>query len=171
MYAPSRRFSSTVIRGKTFRPWGTYVMPRRRRSAGRPVGDVLAGEADATLAGGQEPEDRLEHGGLAGSVGADDRDDLPGLDPEGHAAEDLHLPVAGVDVLDLEQGHALPPEVRVQHQRIVGDLGRRALGDALALAQDDDAPAERHDDFHVVLDDDEGVALGVERVDVADELL
>jgi hypothetical protein len=34
MYAPSRRFSSTVIKGKTFRPWGTYVIPRWSSAAG-----------------------------------------------------------------------------------------------------------------------------------------
>jgi hypothetical protein len=55
--------------------------------------------------------------------------------------------------------------------RVLRHLGRRSLGDALALAQDDDPPAERHHNLHVVLDHHERVAPGVERQDVADQLV
>ncbi len=86
------------------------------------VRHVLAGEADSPLTDGQEPEERLEDRGFTSAVGADDRDDLPGLDSQRHAPEDLHLPVTGVDVLDLEQGHRLPPEVRVDRPASQGSL-------------------------------------------------
>ena len=68
------------------------------------VRDLLAGEVDVSLTDRQESEERLEDRGFARSVGADDRDHLPGLDAKRHALQDLHLPVAGVDVPDLQQG-------------------------------------------------------------------
>src|SRR3989454_11498825 len=42
----------------------------------------------------QEADDRLEGGGLPGTVGADDADDLPDPDAQGDAVEDVDLAVA-----------------------------------------------------------------------------
>src|ERR1043165_6475643 len=56
-------------------------------------------------------------------------------------------------------------KVGLDHLRIGARFGRRALRDHAALGEDQDAVAERHHEFHVVLDDDEGRALlGVDRL-------
>src|SRR5947208_13997322 len=44
------------------------------------------------------------------------------------------------------------PEVGLDHLLVPRDLRRRALGDLLAVVEDDDPLGERHDDLHDVLD-------------------
>src|SRR5262245_47023269 len=54
---------------------------------------------------------------------------------------------------------ALLAEVRLDHGGIAGHLVGAALGDLLAVVQHDDAPRDRHDDVHDVLDHEEGHAV------------
>src|SRR6059036_2279077 len=75
-----------------------------------PIRDVLVAEEHSALTGGQKTEHRLEYGRLPRPVGADDRDDLTGLDPEGHALQDLELAVSGVEVAHFEEGHRHLPK-------------------------------------------------------------
>src|SRR5262245_12728328 len=49
-------------------------------------------------------------------------------------------------------------KVSLDHFRIAADLRRRAPRDDAALGEHEDAIAQRHHEFHVVLDDDEGRA-------------
>src|SRR5215213_7927668 len=53
----------------------------------------------------------------------------------------------------------LSTEVGFDDLRVAADLLGRALGDDAALGEHQDAGAQRHDEFHVVLDDDERRAL------------
>ena len=69
-------------------------------------GDVLSIEDDASGRGVVETRDRPQRRGLAGSVRADQRDDLSGIDAEGDAAEGLDPSVEDVDARDIQKGHA-----------------------------------------------------------------
>src|SRR5207249_3912974 len=76
----------------------------------RAVGDILAGQEHPAGERGQEPEHRLEHGRLPGTVGPDDRDDLTGLHPQRHALEDLDLVVARAEIAHLQERHRHLPK-------------------------------------------------------------
>ena len=71
----------------------------------------FAPELNFTLRG-QQTHDGGKHGGLAGAVGADHRDDLARLDPEVDVVQGLHLAVGDAEIVDLENGgghHSTPP--------------------------------------------------------------
>jgi hypothetical protein len=56
-----------------------FEQPRGARA-----GDIVAVEDDPALPDRQQAEDRLEHGRLAGAIGADHRGDLSRLDGQRH---------------------------------------------------------------------------------------
>ena len=68
-----------------------------------PAGDVLAPEADVAGGGGDEARAHPGDGGLAGAVRAQQRERPPLLDREGDVEQRPERPVAGVDVIQLEQ--------------------------------------------------------------------
>jgi hypothetical protein len=70
---------------------------------GRQPGDVLAGEADAPGARGWVATDRAHQGGFAGTIGADQRDDLVRRHLERDAAQRLDRTIGGGDVLEREE--------------------------------------------------------------------
>src|SRR6185295_9986880 len=70
-------------------------------------GDVLAAELHLARRRLHQPGDRAQRGGLAGAVGADQRDDLALLDGERHAAQRVDAAVADLEVADL-QHHDTP---------------------------------------------------------------
>ena len=88
MMAPICRFSNTVMRGKMRRPSGDCAMPSQAMAWVGNCGDVAALEHDAAFAGARPAENGHHQGGLAGAVGADQRDDLAREDLEArhHAA-------------------------------------------------------------------------------------
>src|SRR6266540_2117248 len=63
------------------------------------------------------------------------------------------------------------PEVRVEHDRVALDLGRRAFRNPRPASEHDDRVAELGDERHVVLDDQEGLAGRVQLEDLLDEPL
>src|SRR5262245_57623616 len=67
--------------------------------------DVLAEKADATGRGREQAGDRLQGGGLAGAIGADQGDELALLGFQRELTDGLHLAVAADEPLDAE--HAL----------------------------------------------------------------
>src|SRR5262249_49113978 len=71
---------------------------------GRVAADWRAVEAYLTAPRRQQARDGLEERGLAGPVGADDRDDLAGRHAEGDSAQDLVIAVPCTEGVDLEQG-------------------------------------------------------------------
>src|SRR5664280_3654941 len=62
-------------------------------------------------------------------------------------------------------------QIRFDHARVVRDFLWRALGDLLAVAHADDLLRDRHDDAHVVLDDEDRDAALVDLADDRDRLL
>src|SRR5262245_11603191 len=62
-------------------------------------------------------------------------------------------------------------KVRFDHARVTTDRRRRALGDLLAVVEDDDALGDVHHHVHVVLDEQDRLALVVERADVGLDLI
>jgi hypothetical protein len=74
--------------------------------AWRPARNVLAAEADATLAA-VDAADAVEHAGLAGAVGADQREQLRRLDGEGHGLEHGEAAEAQAQALDVELSHTI----------------------------------------------------------------
>jgi len=66
--------------------------------------------ADLPGVGGEHAERDAHGGGLAGPVGADEPEQLPGADVEGHLGQRDNLAVALGDMVDLEQsGHRMIP--------------------------------------------------------------
>src|SRR5262249_11773710 len=53
-------------------------------------------------------------------------------------------------------------KVRLDHARVAADHLRWALGDLLAVVEDDHAPGDVHDHVHVVLDQQHGLARAVQ---------
>jgi hypothetical protein len=82
----------------------------RHRHAGdlvrAPPGDVLALVDDTAFAGLRAAEDGHHQRRLAGAVGADQRDDLAGIDGHVDAAKRDDVAVIGLDALDAEEGFA-----------------------------------------------------------------
>src|SRR2546422_2697893 len=62
-------------------------------------------------------------------------------------------------------------EVRLDHAGIAGHRRRRALGDLLAVVENQDAPRDPHDDGHDVLDHQERDAPGVQPAEELDHAL
>jgi len=74
------------------------------------VVDGLTVEKDAAGLGDQHSGDGLEHGALAGAVGADAGEDVALFDLDVDVVESLEVFVEDAGVLDLEQAHAgVPP--------------------------------------------------------------
>ena len=75
------------------------------------LGDVLAVEVDRTGARARRAANCHHQGRLARTVGADEGDDLPGIDVHVDALERLDLAVEGLNTPDLEKGfgHAWSP--------------------------------------------------------------
>src|SRR4051812_3277679 len=66
----------------------------------------------------------------------------------------------------------LAPQVGLDDPRVLADLGRRALGDLLAVVQDRDVVRDVHDHLHVVLDQEDGdVLLGAQLLHELAQLL
>ena len=99
---PSRKCSATVRPKNTPRPSGTWAMPSRARAGGRPPGDVGAVDADRARHRAHEARDRSQRGRLAGTVGAEQGDDLAGADVEVELAHDRRRVVAGRQRFELE---------------------------------------------------------------------
>src|SRR2546425_4558477 len=66
--------------------------------------EARAVEAHGAVPRPHEAEDRAQRGGLAGAVGADQRDDLAALDGQRQPAQGPDAAVVGVDVGELEHG-------------------------------------------------------------------
>ena len=75
---------------------------------GRQAGDVAPVEGDRPPAGGSRPADRLEHGRLAGTVGAEQGQHLVALDAHVDAEQHLQRAVGRLDALAGQQVGAEP---------------------------------------------------------------
>ena len=77
--------------------------PGTRGIARRGVGHVAAVEAHPAGIDRQQSRQRAQHGGLAGAVGAEQRNHLAGRDLEIDAVQHANLAVAGFQRVDREQ--------------------------------------------------------------------
>jgi hypothetical protein len=85
-----------------------------RDLVGRHVGDVAAFVQDLSRAGARLAEDRHHQRRFAGTVGADQRHDLAGIDLDVDALQRLDLAVGGMKTADREQGNGRrhdPPSI------------------------------------------------------------
>ena len=71
--------------------------------------DAFALEAHRAVARAQKPGDRAQHGRLAGTVGADDRQRLASFDDEVDAPQCRQIAVGHVDAGELEEAHDSSP--------------------------------------------------------------
>ena len=107
------RFSSTVRSSKTRRPSLTCARPSRASCVRRAGRDVLRRRsgcgplATSPFSQRQQARDGLQRGRLAGTVGAQQRDDLPARHVDRQAAQRLHALV--VDDLDVARSSGRQP--------------------------------------------------------------
>src|SRR5205085_1015070 len=69
------------------------------------VADQLPAQVDGASARLEQTGDGVQHGRLAGAVGADEGNDLSLLDLKGDALQRLDVAVKSADVLHIEDGH------------------------------------------------------------------
>jgi hypothetical protein len=72
---------------------------------GGQAGDVLAAEADPAPVRPELPGQQVEHGGLAGTVGADHAEGLPFIEADAQIVDHLEGPEAQTHLLHGENGH------------------------------------------------------------------
>ena len=106
-YAPISRFSRTVSVLNTCRPSGTWAMPRCARSEGRRDRRFSPPNADRAGHRRNHPADRLEQGRLSGAVRADEGDESPLGDGQGHVGQGAQAAVGDGEVAYVE--HAARP--------------------------------------------------------------
>ena len=75
-------------------------------AARRQAGNVLVGEPDTAAVGRELAADHVEDGGLAGAVGADDRQQPPGVEAKRHVARGHHAAERLAQRLDAQKAHA-----------------------------------------------------------------
>ena len=96
--------------GKSWRPSGTWAMPRPTISADREPVEAHAVQLDHAAADGEQPGDRPERRRLAGAVAADQRDRLALPHLEGHVGHRDEIAVGRLDPLKPEErGHTRRP--------------------------------------------------------------
>ena len=129
-----------------------------------------------------QPGDHPQRRRLARAVGAEQRDDLALIDRDREVVQGRDGAVADLHACHLEQCHQSAScagvvfavgcaQVGVDHDRVLLDLGRRALRDHLAEVEHDDPLRHRHHELHVVLDQQHGDAqLGAHLADQLPEL-
>ena len=120
---PSSRFSSTVMVGKSWRPSGTWAIPRPTIAADREPVEARAVQLDHAAADGEQPGDRPERRRLAGAVAADQRHRLSRAHLERHVGHRDEIAVGRLDPLKPEErGHT---RRRGRPRPLSGDWRRR----------------------------------------------
>ena len=118
----------------------------------------LPSNSDRARGDGPQAGDGLQRGGLAGAVGADERDDLALVDRRSDTPLSAWICRSRHAGRRPQAASAGAPQVGLDDPRVALDLRRRALGDLLAEVEHGDAVGDAHDQAHVVLDQQHGVA-------------
>src|SRR6185503_10594912 len=166
---PSSRLCSTLSSGNTLRPCGTYVMPSSSRRRGSSF--VMSRPANAMwpCRTASSPNTALKTVDLPAPLGPMTVVIAPRAACRLVPLRTVRPPYPATTSSSTRMGVANSvSKICLDDLRVAPDLVRRALGDDAALGEHQDAGAQRHDEFHVVLDDDEGGALL--RVDLAQAL-
>ena len=117
--------------------------------------DALAGEADLAARAAPCSQMRAQGRGLAGAVGAEQRDDAAFLDLEVDPAQHRSVAVRRVEPAAARAAPSCRRRSEIGPDDLgVGlHLGRRAVGDLAAEIQSDHVVGDPHDEVHVVLDE------------------
>jgi hypothetical protein len=91
-------------------PLGQQPQAAREAVADGALVDPLAGQPDLPFARRQQAQNGLQRGRLAGAVVAEEGEDLPGVEREGHVVDHRAIAVARDQMLDLEQHQIAPPK-------------------------------------------------------------
>src|SRR3989449_9824629 len=140
----------------------------------------------------QQARQGIEDGRLAGTVGADEGDDLPPGDTERDAAHRLDRAVGNLEIAHVEQGRGgfggdrrrggrhvhllgsgdvhrrllrLASEVRRDYRGVLRYRGWRAIGNLSPEVENGDVAADTHHQPHVVVDEQHGQTILVELLD------
>ena len=92
-------------------------------------------------------------------------------DRDRETSQDIALRCGLVRARDGLRAHTTPPRYASQHRRIALDLRRHAFGELLAEIHHHQPIGEPHDEVHVVLDEQDRHALGLQRAQQPRELL
>ena len=122
--------------------------------------DALALVEDVAGLRVEQAGDGLQGGGLTGTVGTDEGDDLALVHLEGDILDCVDVAIKDVDVINFQQSLChrsalLLTQVGFDDLGIVADLVRRTLGDDAAKVQHGDALADAHDEAHIMLDEED----------------
>src|SRR4029453_4598956 len=96
-------------------PLRTMRKPERKNGPRGGMGDVVSIEHDHARGRVQQAGDRLQGRGLAGTVRADERDELAFADGERHSLERRHLAVTTDHLTQLKHASFLLPDTREYH--------------------------------------------------------
>ena len=127
--------------------------------------EVLTVEADGAGKGRLDARDRAQQRGLARAVGADQRHQFAAAHVQADPGQRGDAAVAAVQAVDFKHCAASVPQVRLDHARVAGDFGRRALGELAAVVEHEHVVRHFHHQPHVVLDQHDRGAFGRQALD------
>src|SRR5262249_20736200 len=95
--------------------------------------------------------------GLADAIASEQPKDLPLLELQGQALEDVSVPVIRVNVLNFQDRHGSGgPEIDLLHLLTAADLFPRSRLQHLAEMEDGNMLGDVEYDVHIVLDEEDG---------------
>lgn len=123
------------------------------------MSDVRALEQNPAAPRRGETDDRIDQGRFADAVSSEQPENLPLLELQGHALQDVGVTVIGMYVLDFEERHASDsPEIDFFHPIATADLFRRPALEDFAEMEDGNMVRDIEHHVHVVLDQKYGEA-------------
>src|SRR5215831_9140493 len=137
--------------------------PTAHRLERRNRGNIHALEQHLSSARTIETHDRVHQCRLAYAVASEQPEDLPLLELQGQALEDISVPVIRVNVLNFQDRHGSGgPEIDLLHLLAATDLLRRSRLQHLAEMEDGNMLGDVEYHVHIVLDEEDGeVAIEV----------
>src|SRR5215212_8468691 len=155
--APSSRLWRTESSGKMLRPCGTWLMPRASRSRGVRLVMSAPLKVMRPERAGNMPNTVLNMVDLPAPFGPITVVIAPRTTVQSVPCSIVILPYPATTSSSVRM--ASVAKVRLDHFGIAPHVDRIALGDDAAFGEHHDARAQRHDEFHIVLDHHEGRAL------------
>src|SRR5215831_17912858 len=150
-------------RGKDASPLRHEAHPAAHRLERRNLGNVHALEENLSTPRTIETHDRVHQCGLADAIASEQPKDLPLLELQGQALEDVSVPVIRVNVLNFQDRHGSGgPEIDLLHLLTAADLLPRSRLQHLAEMEDGNMLGDVEYHVHIVLDEKDGeVAIEV----------
>src|SRR5262245_13175211 len=170
MKAPSSRCSSTVICGQILRSSGQCAMPRRTmRSEAAPwIG--LPRNVMVPVSGARSPEIVRRTVVLPAPLAPISATSSPLFTESETWSSTRVRPRCSVTLSRESTGGLVDAKVGLDDAGVCAHLLGSAFGDLFAVVDHDDAVGDRHDDVHVVLDQNDGEPPRAELPDQADDV-